>query len=96
MPKSKEEVRKLELPPKWQLLQLYSLHTFAGALVACISLSWEKIEKIITNGLGTQFYAVMFACFVIAGILSGFIAGTKGLQLLIHLIRITKNLKEDE
>jgi hypothetical protein len=102
-PEKVEEIRKLELPKKWQILQLVSLHIFAGAVVACLMLSYGKIEEAIEKGFeamhkgwGTPAYAIFFAIFVMIGVVSGFLGGIKALQLLIHLIRITKNIKDDE
>jgi hypothetical protein len=94
-PEKIEEIKKLELPYRWQMIQLFSLHIFAGSLLACIALSWEKAEKIIIAGLGNHFYAIAFALFAMIGIVSGFIGGMKALQFLIQLIRISKNFKDE-
>lgn len=95
-----DEISKLELPRKWQLIQLFAAHIFTGALVSCFLLYWDKAEFIITKAFNARTYAVIFGIFFMTGIISGFFAAMRGVQILIKILRIAnmvnKNLKEDE
>jgi ABC-type thiamin/hydroxymethylpyrimidine transport system permease subunit len=94
-----EEIKKLELPRKWQLFQLFAAHIFTGSLVACFLLYWDKAEFIITKAFNSRTYAVIFGIFFMTGIVSGFFSAMRGMQILVKIFRLAnmvKNLKDDE
>lgn len=95
-PDKKEEIKKLKLPKVIEAIQVVMLQILAGSISACCLLYWSKGEEIVTKAWGAPAYSIIFATFFMAGVISGFAAGTKGVQLLIHLIRVTKNIKDDE
>lgn len=95
-PQKIEEIRKLELPRRWELIQLFSSHILAGSVVACLLLYWDKAESIITKAFNARTYAVIFGVFFIIGVVSGFLSAMRGLQILVKLLRLAKNINDNE
>lgn len=91
----KEDLKKVELPRIWQVLQLWSLQSLAGSLISIAFLLNESVSKALIKAFGDKNYAIILAAFLIVGAVSCYGAGTKGVQLLLHVIRMTKAAKDE-